>query len=64
MCDLKWVEVDPEQNDWEIQYDLVAYDGNVTIGSIVYLWIRNRLAVGYRGTYGLFGSRNTGRSQG
>lgn len=36
MCDLKWVEVDPEQNDWEIQYDLVAYDGNVTIGSIVY----------------------------
>lgn len=24
MCDLKWVEVDPEQNDWEIQYDVVA----------------------------------------
>lgn len=43
MCDLKWVEVDPEQNDWEIQYDLVAYDGNVTIGSIVYCGSENRL---------------------
>lgn len=34
--DMEWKEVDPEQNYWEKQYDVVAYYGSVTIGSIVY----------------------------
>jgi hypothetical protein len=34
--DMEWKEVEPEQNDWEKQYDVVAYYGSVTIGSIVY----------------------------
>lgn len=33
---MEWKEVEPEQNDWEKQYDVVAYYGDVTIGSIVY----------------------------
>lgn len=33
---MKWKEVEPEQNDWEKQYDVVACYGSVTIGSIVY----------------------------
>lgn len=36
MCTMKWKEVDPEQEDWEKQIDLVAYYGSITIGSIVY----------------------------
>lgn len=34
--DMEWKEVEPEQNDWQKQYDVVAYYGYVTIGSIVY----------------------------
>ena len=34
--DMEWKEVDPAQDDWEKQYDVVAYCGDVTIGSIVY----------------------------
>mgnify|MGYP000896775806 FL=1 len=36
MCEMEWKEVDPEQEDWEKQIDLVAYYGSITIGSIVY----------------------------
>ncbi len=36
MRTMKWREVEPEQEDWEKQIDIVAYDGSVTIGSIVY----------------------------
>lgn len=36
MPELEWKEVEPEQNDWEKQIDIVAYYGSVTIGSIVY----------------------------
>ena len=34
--DMEWKEVEPEQNDWQKQYDVVDYYGDVTIGSIVY----------------------------
>ena len=34
--DMEWKEVDPAQDDWEKQYDVVAYYGSVTVGSIVY----------------------------
>ena len=27
MCEMEWKEVDPEQEDWEKQIDLVAYCG-------------------------------------
>ena len=36
MCTMKWKEVEPEQEDWEKQIDIVASYGSVTIGSIVY----------------------------
>lgn len=36
MCTMEWKEVEPHQNDWERQIDIVAYDDMVTIGSIVY----------------------------
>lgn len=36
MYEMEWKEVDPEQEDWERQIDLVAYYGSITIGSIVY----------------------------
>ena len=36
MCTIEWKEVEPEQQDWERQIDIVAYYGSVTIGSIVY----------------------------
>lgn len=36
MCTMEWKEVNPEQDDWERQIDIVAYYGSVTIGSIVY----------------------------
>lgn len=36
MCTMEWKEVEPEQEDWEKQIDIVAYYGSVTIGSIVY----------------------------
>lgn len=36
MSEIKWKEVEPEQEDWEKQIDIVAYYGSVTIGSIVY----------------------------
>lgn len=36
MYTMKWKEVEPEQEDWEKQIDIVAYYGSVTIGSIVY----------------------------
>lgn len=36
MCTIKWKEVDPEQEGWEKQIDIVAYYGSITIGSIVY----------------------------
>lgn len=36
MCVMEWKEVDPEQEDWEKQIDIVAYYGSITIGSIVY----------------------------
>lgn len=36
MSELEWKEVEPEQKDWEQQIDVVAYYGDVTIGSIVY----------------------------
>lgn len=36
MCTIEWKEIEPEQNDWEKQIDIVAYDGGIIIGSIVY----------------------------
>lgn len=33
---MEWKEVEPEQENWERQIDIVAYYGSVTIGSIVY----------------------------
>lgn len=36
MTELEWKEVEPEQEDWKKQIDVVAYYGSVTIGSIVY----------------------------
>ena len=36
MCTMEWREVEPEQEDWERQIDIVAYYGDLTIGSIVY----------------------------
>lgn len=36
MCTMEWKEVEPEQEDWEKQIDIVAYYGSVTIGSIAY----------------------------
>lgn len=36
MSEIKWKEVEPEQEDWEKQIDIVAYYGSTTIGSIVY----------------------------
>ncbi len=36
MTELEWKEVEPEQEDWKKQIDVVAYYGNATIGSIVY----------------------------
>ena len=36
MCTLEWKEVEPQQDDWEKQIDIVAYYGSHTIASIVY----------------------------
>ncbi len=36
MCTMEWKEVEPQQNDWEKQIDIVAYYGSDTIASIVY----------------------------
>lgn len=36
MTELEWKEVEPEQEDWKKQIDVVVYYGSVTIGSIVY----------------------------
>lgn len=36
MTELEWKEVEPEQEDWKKQIDVIAYYGSVTIGSIVY----------------------------
>ncbi len=36
MTGLEWKEVEPEQEDWKKQIDVVAYYGSITIGSIVY----------------------------
>lgn len=36
MTKLEWKEVEPEQKDWERQIDIVAYYGDLVIGSIVY----------------------------
>ena len=36
IASMKWKEVDPEQEDWEKQIDIVAYYGSITVGSIVY----------------------------
>lgn len=36
MSELEWKEVEPEQEDWKKQIDVVAYYGSITIGSIVY----------------------------
>ena len=36
MTKLEWKEVEPEQDDWEKQIDIVAYYGSITVGSIVY----------------------------
>ena len=36
MCAMEWKEVEPEQEDWKKQIDIVAYYGSITIGSIVY----------------------------
>lgn len=36
MSELEWKEVEPEQEDWKKQIDIVAYYGSITIGSIVY----------------------------
>ena len=36
MTELEWKEVEPEQEDWERQIDIVAYYGDLVIGSIVY----------------------------
>ena len=36
MSAMEWREVEPEQEDWEKQIDIVAYYGSVTVGSIVY----------------------------
>lgn len=36
MCTMEWKEVEPEQEDWKIQIDIVAYYGSITVGSIVY----------------------------
>lgn len=36
MTELEWKEVEPEQEDWKKQIDVVAYYGDLVIGSIVY----------------------------
>lgn len=36
MTGLEWKEVEPEQEDWKKQIDVVAYYGSIAIGSIVY----------------------------
>lgn len=36
MTEPEWKEVEPEQEDWERQIDIVAYYGDLVIGSIVY----------------------------
>lgn len=36
MCTMEWKEVEPEQKDWKRQIDIVAYYGDLVIGSIVY----------------------------
>ena len=34
MTNMEWKEVEPNEKDWEKQIDIVAYDGDITIGSI------------------------------
>ena len=36
MTELEWKEVEPEQEDWKKQIDVVAQYGALVIGSIVY----------------------------
>lgn len=36
MTNMEWKKVEPNEKDWEKQIDIVAYDGNITIGSIAY----------------------------
>lgn len=36
MCTMEWKEVEPEQEEWEKQIDIIAYYGSYTIASIVY----------------------------
>ena len=36
MTELEWKEVEQEQEDWKKQIDVVAYYGDLVIGSIVY----------------------------
>lgn len=31
MTKLEWKEVEPEQDDWEKQIDIVAYYGSITV---------------------------------
>lgn len=33
---MEWDEVTPDQDDWEKQVNLIAYYGNLIVGSIVY----------------------------
>lgn len=32
---MRWIKVEPKQDNWQKQYDLIAYDGMYTAGSIV-----------------------------
>lgn len=32
---MEWKEIEPKQDDWKEQYDLIAYYGEHTVGSIV-----------------------------
>ena len=36
MCNVKWEEVEPKQNEWKRQINITAYYGEHLIGSIVY----------------------------
>ena len=36
MPELEWKEVEPEQKDWDRQINMIAYYGDLVIGSIVH----------------------------
>lgn len=36
MTKLEWKEVEPEQEDWDRQINMIAYYGDLVIGSIVH----------------------------